>query len=254
MKKQYNESSIYDFHLKQLDKDKDVIWNKNRKQQVKLKIIDSMDQLEQRNKWKAGWNAVLGFGVLIVFLLVGYQFMSSNNLYTSEETTTNPQGQDTEEGIIMSDPAEEKTKEKEIENEGAEFGEIDLRLPAYVPDKVDNPEPQYVVREYRGGTGPVEVKYYESESHYFSFSQSELFVNNKEDTIQHVKNTMYQNDVLDEMEIGGHPAFLRLEGNDGPYYSSLHIITDSYFFTVTTHGIEKEEMIKIAESIDFTGL
>jgi hypothetical protein len=255
VREQFNERSIYDNYLREIDKDKDIIWKKDRKNQVRSKLILNINKFERKTKMQTGLKYVSNFGVFIVLLIFGYQFFLSNITY-NEEVLTEPTGNQTQNFLVVddSDESDNENSSDSItkKNELKEINSMDLRLPTYIPEQV-NTESQYLKRSYLGETGPIEVTYLDSKSYFFSFAQSEIAMS-KEATIEQIKNEMYKNDVLEEFEIAGHPSFLLLEDGDTSYYSSLHIITNKYFITLTTHGIEKEEIIKIANSIDLTGL
>lgn len=251
MRKQYSERSIYDNYLKQLDNDKDIIWNRKRKDQVRSKIIFSINKLEQKTKIQTGFKYVSSFGVFIVLLLFGYQLFLSDINNNGEEVSTEPQDNQTQNFLVVDDSDEEETANGSDEDEEDTETEMGLRLPKYIPSQVTG-EPQYKEREYSEGRGLTEVTYMDSESYFLHFSQSKM-VASKEEIIEKVKNEMYADEVLEEIEISDQYSFLLLEG-DTSYYSSLHIITDKYFITLSTHGFEKEEILKIANSIDLTGL
>lgn len=256
MKKQSSEESIYDQKLRQLDNDKEVIWNKERKDFLKYKMLLHIDKLEQKKERRGHLKYVSSIVAFIVLLMAGYQFLSSAITDNSEELSAGPKDDKTQELSVADEPDDSAATEEAGTNQGEEqlSGNIDLRLPAYIPEQVNNPEPQYIERDHLGGTGPIEVIYFESEEYYFSFAQSALFGESQDDTVEHVKHRMYSNDVLEEMEISGHPAFLRFEGDNTSYYSSLHIITGTYAFSLNTHGLEKQEIVRIANSIDLSGL
>lgn len=264
MRKQYSDRSIYDNYLKQLDKDKHIIRHKKQKQQLRSEILSSINKMERKTKLQIGFKYISSIGVFIVFLLFGYQLLSSSITEHDGTIPVETDNNQPQNDFIIGNSNESEDKEDISDgNNGNEnkfdpktvtkeelMRDIDLRLPNYIPEQV-NTEPRYVKLSE---TGPVEVMYLDSESYFFSFAQSELFVESKEDTVQEIKSEWYKNDVLEEFEIAGNPTFLRLEGDDTSYYSSLHIVTGEYVITITTHGIEKEEILKIANSIELTGL
>lgn len=64
----------------------------------------------------------------------------------------------------------------------------------------------------------------------------------------------YRKDPIEEIEIAGHPAILRLEAEDVTFYSTLHIFVENHIITLSSHGFDKEEILKTANSMDLSGL
>ncbi|WP_096186609.1 DUF4367 domain-containing protein [Evansella halocellulosilytica] len=56
---------------------------------------------------------------------------------------------------------------------------------------------------------------------------------------------------LEHFEVNGFPAYLIKEES---YYSTVHVITNEYAFSINTHGIKEEQLLDIVHSIDMNGL
>ncbi|WP_342513432.1 DUF4367 domain-containing protein [Sporosarcina sp. FSL K6-1522] len=71
----------------------------------------------------------------------------------------------------------------------------------------------------------------------------------KEESILHVKNVI--NGTKEELTVQGNPAFFHMKPINEEGLSSLWIITEDYFYTIVSPSVDREELIKLAESINY---
>lgn len=256
MKNQFDHVSYLDGQLKRLDED--MIWGEHRRNDLEQKILTEINKVERFRKARAVFKYVSSIAAMIVVLLIGYPFLSMD---VAEEGVSVGDGNQQPAGSVNGDQtaydeADEEEKEVPIRFHRQQITrdelaqEIDLRLPSYFPVQAED-HPTTTIAFFPDGHVSADVLFYDSGAHYIRFSQEEI--EEQEEAIEKVKEEMYPNGDVEELEVDGFPAFLVSE-NENSYYSSLHIITDAFFFTITTHGFEKNEIMKIADSIDFTGL
>lgn len=254
MRKQYNDRSIYDNSLKQLDRD--IIANRKRKNQTRSNLLWNIDSSKWPSKQLGRLKYVSSLGVFMVLLFLGYQLFASDIAPSNEQASTVPQDNQPDEFFFVME-SESSEEEKVVSNHGDRTEsikppiDIESIIPTYVPGLEHAPEPENVV-EISDGPGYAYADYFHSDSHSFRVYLADTDVSLK-DTIQEFKN-QYKDEPIEEVEIAGHPSILRLEGEDIAHYSNLHIFTENYTITLATRGIEKEEILKSANSIDLTVL
>ncbi|OZU88077.1 hypothetical protein CIL03_13160 [Virgibacillus indicus] len=260
---QFNDRSYFDKALEQLDRD--IVWNQERKSKIQSKVMLTIDREKNKSRLFNSFKYMSSIGVMIALLLFGYNFLSDSMIYNNGDGTANTPGNQTNNSLITgeADNHEEKNENKNENKEIPKLNksqvteeellkELDLRLPAHIPSEASN-SPQFIKLVHPDGNVTAEVKYVETKELFFNYVQEEI--NEDTETVtEKIKNVMYKDEKLEEIEINGFPSYLLLEGDTSSYYSSLHIVIDNHFFTITTHGIGKDEIIKIADSIDFTGL
>ncbi|TQS75873.1 RNA polymerase sigma factor [Ornithinibacillus gellani] len=254
-KKRSPEDVIFDRSLKDLNQN--IIWKQENKSNLQYRVSCSIKKMDQKSSKYNNLKYASSVGILLVFLLLGYKFILSNNLLDESSTYFN---HNQSQNNVITEDGNEQPKEGDKDNainadrrfvsKEEMLREIDLRLPTYTPSQM-NTTSQFIIIKHPEGTKTAEVKYDGNSSFYLHFTQSEI--GEGVDAINHVKHVMYPNEKPVEMIVNGNPAFLLLE-NDSSYYSTLHIVTENYFITLSTHGIEKEEIMKVANSIDLTGL
>lgn len=253
MKKHYSEWSMYDNGLKQLDED--IVSNRNRKKQTRSSLLTKINKMERKSK-KIGFNYVASLGAFTVLLFLGYQLVANDISNSNEQVSTVPDNH-TENFLVLDDMEEADERERigksDYLNSPVEMAptiDIQTILPTYVPGR-EHAEPANVVNV----SDPVAYSYAD---YYHSDDQSftvYLTAENRsiEDMMWSAKFQYRKDpDPIEEIEIAGHPAILRLEAEDVTFYSTLHIFVENHTITLTTHGIEKEEILKSANSMDLT--
>ncbi|WP_438317096.1 hypothetical protein [Sporosarcina sp. FA9] len=103
MKNKSKDISYFDEPLKQLDKD--VIWDKKRKNKLHNKIVFTMDNDRSKNKTKlfAGFKYALNIGVMVILLFFGYNFISNSITQQSGDNLTGNDGNQTIDTPIIDD-------------------------------------------------------------------------------------------------------------------------------------------------------
>jgi hypothetical protein len=263
MRKQSNDSLRISCALKKIDDD--FTWNNERKNRAEEKFIGDINKQSYITKVKNSMKFAVSIGAFIVVLLIGYIFFSqditTNNELTIRtdyptENVFDEENQEFKEAKHAT--SEEVNNEQILQNRKTTIvtqeelaKTIDIRLPNHIPiaEKV---MPKFTKIEHPNGYIAGEVRYIESSNLDINFYQSEM-IESVEFEINHLKNEIYKHEDIEVIEINNHPAVLLLEGETS-YRSSLHIITENFFFTLTTHGLTKEEILEMANSIDLTGL
>ncbi|WP_188454670.1 hypothetical protein [Virgibacillus oceani] len=252
MKKQFKDESYFDDLFKKLDED--IIWNQKRKNKLQNKILSNIDTYGHQNRIVNGLKYASSIGVLIVLLFIGYNYFSHS--ITSNNANVPIRDDQSENQFVMNNENENKSNDiKEFPKVETNMTkeelakEIDLRLPNIPKELI----PKYIMRKSRDDLISAEVHYIDQPDLFIRFDQSEL-IESKKKVIQKVEEEMYKKEDLMKLEIKGYPSFLHLEGESSSYYSSIHIVTNRYFFTLTTHGLDRKEIIQIANSIDLSGL
>lgn len=115
MRKQFSERSIYDNDLKQLNRD--IIRDTEQKNQLRSKILSSINQMEEKTKIQIGFKYVSSIGVFIVILFFGYQLLSSN--FTEHDGTipVETDNNQTQNDFVLGDPNESEDKENRSDSE-----------------------------------------------------------------------------------------------------------------------------------------
>lgn len=255
MKKQYSNRPVYDDYLQQLDRD--IIMTRKQKKQTRSNLLLNIDDMKQPAKYFVRLKYVSSFGVFVVLLFIGYQLFATDILSLNEGSSTKPQDNQTENFFILDEADEADESEQQETIRESKYGErtesveplidiINLILPTYVPGQ-EPAEPKHVVEVSESAYAYADYHLPEDQSLSVYLGEGSV-----EDMWQFKFD--YKGESFEEFELAGHPSILRLEAEDVAHFSNLHIFGENQIITISTRGIEKEEILKIANSMDLTKL
>ncbi|MGG3806252.1 hypothetical protein [Metabacillus fastidiosus] len=283
MQKKYEDKSYLDQSLKNLNGE--FVWKQEHKQNLHNKIMKDLNKIDRQMKRKNIFKFSSVGAIVVLLLMIGYNYISQGDTsfnnrqlsvgHPNEDNNTNKEKTTDQDITKESDIKVENSKntgdtESPRHKTGPSTKEelvklINLREPKYIPDQVKG-TPKYMKTINDDLSSEAYADYFHSEDFHLSLVQTKGFVNEKENLsklkekekemfsrMKDLYKYKHQEDELIELKINGHPAILALE-NKNSSFNSIHIAVKNYGFNLFSKGLSKEELIKVAQSIDLSGL
>ncbi|QKY71043.1 DUF4367 domain-containing protein [Lentibacillus sp. CBA3610] len=246
--KHHDDSYLNDL-LKKMDDD--VSWNNKRQQNVRRNVLSAIDQEGVKSSRRiTHWFGKKIVPVLATLLLVGV----SVPLIMSEAGDQQPLGQEQADEVTQApgDSGNENGKGYYVDQQNGAYIEdikasgFDLRLPGYSPG--NHIEVGKIVKRASGSGSHVSVTFNQEDEEIFKFWQESFNSDDPARVDQRIEQI--KTEASDQLSIGVHNAYI-VNDKKG---ESLYIVTESYGFTIHSSELPKDQMIKVAESIDLSDL
>lgn len=282
MKKQYNDRSIYDNDLKQLDKE--IMSNRKRKNQTRSNLLWKIDSKKQPSKKLGGLKYATSLGVFMVLIFMGYQLFADGMSSSNEQASTAPQDNQTGNFLVLDDAdesteqelisgsnngdrtesiEENKDESKAEKNDEAEntSEEVTDELATYKPSKQEiaeldipihtnyssNADAKPEITIYDREEGKIAVVVIPMDEEPITISEWTYGSEHTVDDMVKEAASWHKHYDVEITEFKGHPMVV---SNKGDGYFEIHIVTPEKLFSIGGGGAEKDILLSIAEEIN----
>ncbi|WP_078553490.1 hypothetical protein [Bacillus alkalicellulosilyticus] len=235
-----SENSTYDNQLKKLDSVLMENRNSESKNDVYTKLYINMNKQDNKMKKESNTKYIFSIAAFLLILFIGvhsFSFIEFGQDVRGDGVVEDVQNQNSEHMVTSN-------RKVIILNNGEDLNinDFDLRLPSVLPFKI-SPTMRKIENN---GLVTVETRYETNET-LILIEQAKLHVPEKE--AQHkIENDKYKESEVKQFTIQGYPAYLVSERY------VIHVITNKYVFSINVRGLNEEQLIEIANTIDLEGL